>query len=237
MKKSFPFDIEQYPTFNQYLSSIAGDGDTLGKSYNKISNFALNHGDVDLCDIKQLHNKAVLLDDEIENFDLEMPEELKEIFHLYSIPLQKLIGTRCICNTVFEACNNCVNSNICSVCKFDKRSNLGSLINLTDTVTAGDIILYKENGDMTFNFLTIPQQSESVYQLRALSSEPFYSRGVANYCFYTWAKRPQNNPIEGIVNYRDERNMLASSLSSVNDYGDNGILEETFNYILTKELL
>jgi hypothetical protein len=238
LKTSLPFDIDTYPNFNRYLSAVAGEGDSLGIAYDKIDNFSKDHSDIDICTYDSLINKAEMFDSEIDDFGLQMPEELKRIFNFSTIPLQKLIGTRCVCNTNFINCNGCAGKNICTICKFDKRSNLGSQIVLTDYITAGETILYKESGGEFYNFYVVQNQSSNVYQLQSLSAEPFYSKGLNNYCFFKWDKTPQNNPVQSVVNYKDSRNMLNPTLSSNEDwYADNGIVEEMFNYILTKNLL
>ena len=238
LKKSLPFDIEQHTNFNSYISAVAGEGDTLGKIYDKIFNFSKDHSDIDVCSLDALYNKAEMLDDELDNFGLELPEELNRIFNFSTIPLQKLIGSRCVCNTNFETCNGCKNSNICTICKFDKRSNLGNKLNTSDYISAGTTIVYKENGGTVFNFFNVVSQSSDIFKLQTLSAEPFYSRGIDNYCFYEWNKTSQNNPVNSIVNYRDERNALNPSLSSNEDwYGENGVIEEMFNFILTKNLV
>lgn len=238
LKNALPFDVTEYSNFDAYLSAVCGEGDSLGIVYDKIANFGKDHSDVDVCTYEALINKSEMFDSQIEDFGLVMPEELKRIFNFATIPLQKLIGTRCVCNTNFKSCNGCANSNICTICKFDKRSNLGNQITISDYITAGTTVLYKENGGELFNFFTVPSQSSNVYMLNALSAEPFLTNGISNYCFYQWDSTPQNNPVESVVNYKDERNMLLPSLSSNDDwYSDNGIIEEMFNYILTKNLL
>jgi len=238
LKQSLPFDIEQYSNFDTYLDTIAGSGDSFGKLYDKIHNFSDDHSDIDICTVDALIDKSIMLDDPMDDFGLELPEELRRIFNFSTIPLQKLIGSRCVCNTNFVGCIGCNNSNICTICKFDKRSNLGNKITLTDYITAGVTVLYKEDGGTIFNFHTVSPQITNVFMLQTLSAEPFLTRGIDNYCFYTWDKSPQNNPVESVINYKDSRNALSPSLSSNDDwYSDNGVIEEMFNYILTKNLI
>lgn len=238
LNKSLPFDVTQLDNFNSYLSSIAGEGDSLGKIYDKIYNFNKDHSDIELCTYDSLINKSIMLDSVIDDYGLELPEELKRLFNFSTIPLQKLIGTRCSCNTNFIECDNCYATNICGVCKFDKRTNLGNVINQNDYISAGEIILYKESGGEIYNFLPVKNQDSDVYQLKELSSLPVNYGSPSNYCFYRWNQTPQNNPIQSVVNYNDERNKLNPSLSSNNDwYGDNGIIEEMFNFVLNKYLI
>lgn len=237
LKESLPFELNDYPNFNSYLSAVAGEGDSLGKVYDKIHNFVKDHADVDLCSPESLEDKYQKFDEEFENFGLEFPEELRRLFHYSSIPLQRLIGTRCVCNTNFVNCGGCQATNICSICKFDKRSNLGEKILYSDFVSAGETILYRENNSEVFNFLNIEAQNTNVYELKSLSANIITSKGITNFCFYRWDKTPQNNPIQSVVNYKDSRNALNPALSSNSDwYSDNGIIEEIFNFVLTKNL-
>jgi hypothetical protein len=238
LKQSLPFDLNEYSNFNSYLSAIAGEGDSLGKVYDKISNFALDHSDIDVCNIESISDKYAKFDDSLEDFGLEFPEELRRLFHFSSIPLQKLIGTRCSCNTNFINCAGCQATNICTICKYDKKSNLGEQILSNSLLTVGETILYRENGSEVFNFLSIEDNGKQQFPLSELNMEPFYSKGLFNYCFFRWNKTPQNNPIQSVVNYKDGRNLLNPALSSNSDwYSDNGIIEEMFNYVLTKNLL
>jgi hypothetical protein len=238
LKQSLPFDLNEYSNFNSYLSAIAGEGDSLGKVYDKINNFALDHSDIDVCNIESISDKYAKFDDSLEDFGLEFPEELRRLFHFSSIPLQKLIGTRCSCNTNFINCAGCQATNICTICKYDKKSNLGEQILSNSLLTVGETILYRENGSEVFNFLSIEDNGKQQFPLSELNMEPFYSKGLFNYCFFRWNKTPQNNPIQSVVNYKDSRNLLNPALSSNSDwYSDNGIIEEMFNYVLTKNLL
>jgi len=238
LKNSLPFDVTEYVNFNSYLSAIAGEGDSFGKIYDKIFNFNIDHSDIDLCSFDFLKSKAEKLGYNIDDYGLSFPEELKRVFNFSTIPLQKLIGTRCVCNTNFIDCENCVDTNICKLCNYDKKSNLGDQLLLSDYITAGDVILYKEDGGKYFNFFAVPEQDSIVYKISTLSAEPFNTVGIRSFCFYKWNSAPQNNPIQSFVNYKDERNSLNPALSSESDwFGDNGVIEEIFNYILTKNLI
>lgn len=238
LKNSLPFDLNQYSNFNNYLSSVAGQGDSFGIIYDKIHNFTKDHYDIETCTYDVLNNKSYMFDSSIDDFGLELPEELKRLFNFSTIPLQKLTGTRCVCNTNFTECNNCYASNVCGVCKFDKRSNLGQIIHQNDYISAGEIVLYKDTGGKIYNFFSIRPQNKDVYQLKELSSFPVNYGNPSDFCFYRWDKTSQGNPIQSIINYNDERNRLSPSLSSNDDwYGDNGIIEEMFNFVLNKNLI
>jgi hypothetical protein len=238
IKRYSYIDIEQYPTFNSYLSAVAGEGDSLGQIYDRIQNFAPDHSDVDVCTLDTLYSLSQQFDVNIDNFELQFPEELRRLMNFFSIPLQKLIGTRCKCNTNFASCQNSCGKNVCSLCGFDKKSNLGKQLELTDNVTAGQTILYRERGSDIFNFLNIKAQDTETYPLRSLSATQIVNKGVTNFCFFEWNQTPQNNPVAGVINYNDSRNSLSPSLSSYSDwYSNGGVIEESLNYILTKNLI
>lgn len=234
-----PNDLNQFPKFDEYLNAIAGQGDTLGKSWDKITNFAKDHADIDICTIDNIHDKATKMDVLINDFGLEMPEELKRMMNLFSIPLPKLIGTRCVCNTNFANCENCCGKNICSVCKFDKRSNIGEALTLNDYVTAGQTILYKDAQGDIFNFLPIfEQDNQTTYKLNTLTGGEICSRGFDKYCFFKWDQTKQGNPVEGIIDYLNPQTLIDRDLTTEEDwYKENGVIEETLNYILTKNLI
>ena len=238
IKKYSYIDLEQHDMLNTYLSAIGGEGDSLGIVYDRIQNFSKDHNDIDTCTIDSLYDMSQKFSMNIDNFDLQFPEELRRVMNFFSVPLPKLIGTRCKCNNNFADCVNSCNVNVCNACGFDKKSNLGKQIYLTDNVTAGDTILYRERGSSVYNFLPIKVQDKEVYPLGSLSAQQIVNKGIENFCFFEWNQTPQNNPVEGIVNYKDPRNSLSPGLSAYEDwYGDGGVIEESLNYILTKNLL
>lgn len=233
LKKYSHFDLDTYPLFNSYLNAIAGSGDSLGKIYDKIVNISKDTADVDICNIDYLYDIANKMDVDLDDYGLEYPEELKRLMNFFSIPLQKLIGTRCVCNTQFN-CQACCGKNICSICGFDKKNNLGDQISLNNYVTAGQTILIKEAGSDIFEFLPITRTS----LVRDITASPVYENGIQNYCYYKWNNFHQGNPVEGVVDYLNPNTTLSKELSSSQDwYKDNGVIEEMINYTLTKNLL
>lgn len=227
------FDLDTIPNFKNYVSAIAGSGDSLGKVYDKIVNIPRDISDIDLCTIDSLHDMSFRMDTIIDEYDVEFPEELRRVMDLFSIPLQKLIGTRCICNTNFN-CQNCCGKNICGVCGFDKKNNLGKQLLSSDPVKNGQTILFKETGSDVIDFLPIYNDS----LIRNISNQYILDKGIDNFCFYEWDKSAQNNPVESVIDFKNPNTILSRSLSSTDDfYGENGVLEESINYILTRNLL
>lgn len=233
LNKYSHFDLTTLPLFNSYLNAVAGSGDSLGKTYDKIVNIAKDTADLDICNIDFLYDIASKMDVDLDDYGLEYPEELKRLMNFFSIPLQKLIGTRCVCNTQFN-CQACCGKNICSICGFDKKSNLGDQLTMTSYVTAGQTVLIKEAGSDIYEFLPITRTS----QVRHITASPVFQNGVQNYCYFKWNNFHQNNPVEGVVDYLNPNTTLSKELSSSTDwYKDNGVIEEMINFTLTKNIL
>lgn len=233
IKKYSHFDLSTVPVFDSYLNAIAGSGDSLGKVYDKIFNLAKDTADLDVCNIDFLYDISSKMDVDLDDYGLEFPEELKRLMNFFSIPLQKLIGTRCVCNTQFN-CQACCGRNVCSICGFDKKNNLGTQLTMNNYVTAGQTILIKEAGSDIFDFLPIVTSS----LVRDITASPVYQNGVQNYCYFEWNDFHQNNPVEGVVDYHNPNTTLSKELSASNDwYKDNGIIEEMINYTLTRNIL
>ncbi len=228
IKKYNHFDLEETPTFNNYLSAVAGPGDTLGKVYDKIANFHLDHNDPDLCTVDALVSLGQMLDNPVDDFGLAYPEELRRLINMFSIPVNKLVGTRCVCNTNFVGCQGCVGRNICGLCGFDKKSNLGDQILPDDMIVEDQTILIKENGASTYDFWSVPYTT----QLRNLTSID-----VSDYCFYQWNATNQNNPVESVIDYHNPETTVSRNLSAQDWIDDDGVMEQLLQKVLVNNLL
>jgi hypothetical protein len=210
------FDLDQLPMMNAYLSAIGGY-EGMGKAYGKIQNLPRLNTDIDTCRIDAIFDIAEKLDNPIDSFGISFPIELNDAMDLFSIPLQRLIGGR--------DANNM---------RFAEGKNIGDQLFLNSTVHAGDTILIKENGASKFDVLYISNtgtiQNQNLY--------PLNIKGVDNFCYYKWDQSSTQLPFGGIVDYNNPNTLLDPDLVSSSDfYGENGVLEETLNYILTKNLL
>lgn len=231
LKKYSHFDLSQLPEFDNYLKVITGEEGI--DFYGKTQNFMKDNVDIDVCTIKTLQDIAAKKAITIDDFGLSFPAELEKFIDDFSISLPKLIGTRCVCNNNFN-CQNCCGKNICSMCGFDKKSNIGQVLTTSSTVSANQIILIREESSDIYDFFSVTQNAK----VSELTGSPFDEKGINKFCFFEWNNFNQNNPIEGVINYKDQRNCLNSGLSSVNEwYNTDGVIEEIFNYILTKNLI
>ncbi len=209
IKQYSHFNFNELPMLDNYMKAIAGPGDTLGKMYDKIVNFQSDHADIDLCTIDSLYDITLKLDTDMIDFGLEFPEELKRFMNLSTIPLQKLVGIR-----------------------GNGDGEVENKIQDNDIVSEGEIIAYREVGGEFFDFY----ESPTTTTLLNLTAFPYYDYRD-KYCFYRW-NNDADNVIDSIINYDDSRNKLNRSLIQSSEwYGDSGVLDETINYILTKNLL
>lgn len=224
----------------EYSDAIMGtDLASLGnRAMFGINKFVDQHSDLDRCNINSILDISDKLGVPVDDYNLDMPYEVRRILDIASIPLEKIVGTRCICNTNFANCDNCCGSNVCKLCGYDKKTNIGSLLTLTDNVTAGNNILYRENGSDVYEILYITEQGgESIYPLSELSSTNLVDKGLNNFCFYSWDSSYQGNPLESEIDYSSEHTTISKELTSVEDwYGDGGVIEELLNYAIIKGL-
>lgn len=231
IKRYSHFDLDQLPNLDNYCRIVAGEDGI--DFYGKTQNFAKDHMDIDVCSIKSLQDIASKKAVSIDTFDLSYPKEIEKFIDDFSIPLSKLIGTRCVCNMNFN-CQNCCGKNICTVCGFDKKNNLGKPLTSSSPVSANQVLIIREDRSEIYEFYNVTQNTI----VMNLTGFPFDEKGIDKFCFFEWNQTHQNNPVESVINYRDPRNLLNSGLSSINEwYSDNGVMEEVFNYLLTKNLL
>ncbi len=90
--------------WDNYMRSLWGDsntnqGESFGReAYEKISNFAPNHIDINVCNINQLYDLATLMNVPMDIYGVELPAELRRIMDIASVNQQLLWGSRCNCN-------------------------------------------------------------------------------------------------------------------------------------------
>lgn len=239
---AFTDRMRNYSGLWEYVDALMGsDRKSLGsKAYFGIDRFVDQHSDIDRCNIKSILDSASEIGIVVDDYALnDMPYEIKRILDLASMPLEKIVGSRCFCNMNFSSCNGCVGKNVCGTCGFNKKDNVGDQLTTSDYITAGTDILYIENGGSTaFEILhVLPQGGSNVYPLSTLTASPIYESGLNNYCFFKWNNAFQGNPIESEIDYLSPFTSINPQLSSAEDwYGDGGVFEELLNYNLIKGL-
>jgi hypothetical protein len=120
--KFFPSIYGSYP-YNHYDLGIY--------SYEKISNYVLNHSDIDVCELNSLYSLADSIDNNTDDYMLNYPLEVKRLMDILSINLSHLLGST-------EKNQNYFNNS-------DKNGkyNKGKLLTSTYNVTAGIPVVLK----------------------------------------------------------------------------------------------
>ena len=85
--------------YEDFLNGVFGSANsvpaTLGKRiYERISNFAMNHNDVDTCTLQALISLANMTNYKLTEFGTDLPAELQRVTDILSIKYSKLRGTR-----------------------------------------------------------------------------------------------------------------------------------------------
>lgn len=206
----------------EYVDSIMGtDLESFGpRTYFSIEKFVDQHSDIDRCSIRSIIDSSKKMGVTIDDYSIsDMPYSIKRILDIASMPLEKIVGTR-------------------SVFVSEDYSNIGDELTLTDYISAGQDILYKENGGSTVmeTFHVMPQ-STNVFLLSTLSATPFNNGGINNYCFFKINTDNLDTPIESEIDYLSEFTTINPQLSTAEDwFGDGGVIEELLNYNLIKGL-
>jgi hypothetical protein len=109
---------------------------------------------------------------------------------------------------------------------------------LTDYVTAGTKIYLRNKYDNILSLISVPEEGpQLVYPLSSLSAYGFAPPVLTNYLFYKYEPVYSGNYIENVIDWESPHTTQSPYLSSVQDwYGDEGAIETTFRYLLTKNL-
>jgi len=107
-----------------------------------------------------------------------------------------------------------------------------------DYVTAGTKIVLKNKFDSSTTITEVPKLgSLTAYPLSSFEGLGFIQPVTINYFFYDFEPIYTGNYISNIIDWKSEQTTLTPSASTFEEwYGDNGIIENTFKYLLTKNL-
>lgn len=235
--------------FDNFLGSIFGkypfEHDDLGlNTYEKISNFTINHSDVDTCDINSLYDISNMMDLNNDDFKINFPQQIKKIMDILSINKSKLWGSTLDDKYNFKKLNK--NNNF----------NRGELITLSAyTVNAGDKFLLKIknlneyrliNSGYYFNS-NVPITSSinvgsSTYTINDLAiflklddNLQINQNWSDFYEFYEFVDSQHEILVENIIDWENEQTTLNRNLSSIKKWTEpEGIMETIFSYYLYK---
>jgi len=211
--------------FDQFFAAAVGTGalsanEDIGQvTYERIANFVQNHSDVDSCLTDQLLNLAELTDLNPSVYATLYPVEIKNMLDIASTPKNKLWGIPDEVPLMPQSIGN----------KYDT---------FHDYVTAGTKIVLKNKFDSSTTITEVPKLgSLTAYPLSSFEGLGFIQPVTINYFFYDFEPIYTGNYISNIIDWKSEQTTLTPSASTFEEwYGDNGIIENTFKYLLTKNL-
>jgi hypothetical protein len=212
--------------FNNFLAAVVGTGAStnyqdIGQTvYERIANFVDNHSDIDTCNVDQILNLASMLDFSAKTFSAAYPAEIRNFLDIASIPRHKLWG---------------VLDNIPQY----YLDQTAIYTNPAIPVTAGTKVVLLNKFDSTINTIELPTLNGlTTYPLSSLSIPTYISPIFANYIVYQYNPTYSGKYLDNIIDWNSSYTLMQPSLSSIDNwYGDNGIIEQTFRYLLTKNLL
>lgn len=154
--------------WDNYMASLWGDDSDLNwnsfgnRAYERISNFISNHSDIDTCNIEQVYNIAQLLDVSIDDYNIDLPYELKRVMDIMSINLQILRGVDCGCNRNITNKFNDTKTK-CEVCGHYHFGNRGELFDpYSYMVTAYKPFIIKDRATDVYDII-VPPKMECLY--------------------------------------------------------------------------
>jgi len=213
--------------FNDFFGAAAGNNkeskyQDIGKTvYEKIANFTDYHGDIDTCGVRELQAYAKLTETPFLNYGAELPPEISDFLDLASIPKVKLWGLPD------------------EVPLLEQSLNATNRLNTqTSYITAGTFLALRNKFDAKYTVLQVPPQSSTlIYPLSEFIGYGLQQPVTIMYEFYNFTSKYTGEFIENQIDWNSPQTTLSRNLSTYEDwYGDNGAIENTFNYILTKRI-
>lgn len=218
--------------FDKFFAAVGGNSQTSNfedigeKVYERIANFIYSHADIDTCSIEQLLSLCKAVDLPVNGFAAEYPASIKTALEFFSTPKERLRGVQDTTPALAKSVGKILDTK-------------------TSILTAGQKIFLQNKFNTSYTLITVPKQNnQSIYPLTEFNGVGFAQPVINNYLFYEYEpytpfNEETNAPIyiENIADWTNSQTTFNFNLSSKDDwYGDNGIVEKTFNYILTKNL-
>lgn len=213
--------------FDTFLGAVVGNNqlsatEDIGRTvYERIANFIFTHGDVDTCNIRQLLSYAQETDTYAFDYGTDFPPEIQRYLDIVSTPRNRLYGLK-------------------SPLPILNRS-VGPRLTTNTLVTAGNKVFLQnrsDGNDITLITLPVLSGGETVYQLTDLQLPGYAYPLIPNYIFLDFVPVYSDKFIENYIDWENPQTTLSPYLSSEQElYGDKGIIENTFNYLLTKNII
>lgn len=259
MKRYTTLDFQENESFfEDYVKGLVGGIDNsseeVGRTlYERIANQTPNLHDIDECIVDALYSLSRESDVPIDDYLFAYPEAVRRIMDIVSIPRAKLWGDRCKCG---ENLVKNKKTSLCEKCNHYHESNLGPLIDDNYVVSAG-IPYVIENKFRVGEYRIITPSIKSCIAAGGITSGETATASISghtslfvhgpdvdlfvhgpdvewlNYCYYTYIPTRCNAQNTGVIQWGDTYTTLNESVSGVEDwYGENGIVEKLFNYLL-----
>lgn len=213
--------------FKDFLGAVAGDAGSskyqdIGKTvYEKTANFTDYHGDIDTCGVQQLLSFADETLTPYTDYGTELPVVIKDFLDLASVSKAKLWGLPDEVPLLLQS--------------LDVENQLNTQ---TAIITAGTQLALRNKFDGKFTVIQVPPMSTTlVYPLSEFLGYGLEQPVTVKYDFYNFIPQYTGEFIENQIDWNNSQTTLSRNLSTFEDwYGDNGAIENTFNYILTKSI-
>jgi len=211
--------------FKDFLGALVGTGnlssyeDVGQKTYERIANFTINHGDIETCNVDQLLSYAEQVAVIAEDYGALYPSEIKDMLDIASTPRTKLWG---------------IKDNVPLT-----PQSLGEKYNtLTDFITAGTKLYLRDRFSSELSLIDVPiENNQLIYPLSSFNGYGFKQPILANYVIYRYDPVYTNEYIENIIDWDSPYTTQSPNLSTTVDwYGNEGGIETAFRYLLTKNL-
>jgi hypothetical protein len=196
-------------------------------SYEKISNFTLNHSDVDTCNVKNLYDLAKMVDDETNDYSLDYPSEIKRIMDVLSINPSRVLGSVA------------KNQNYFGITDENGQSNRGRLLTNSYSVTAGTPVILKTKSLDHYQLIqTGLVDNKFIYTLNDLSVTLNINVPWNDYYEYYEFKLIKNLGYnDNIIDWYNTQTTFTNNITSVNDWiGDEKLIDSLFSYNLYRGL-
>jgi hypothetical protein len=213
--------------FDDFLGAVVGNGlsgsyQDIGKTvYEKTANFTDYHGDIDTCGVDQLLSYATMTQTPFINYGAELPVDVKDFLNIASVSKEKIWGLPDEIPLLLQSIN------------FET-----PLDTQTSIITAGTKLALRNKFDGKYTVVQVPLLSTTVvYPLSEFLGYGLEQPVTVKHDFYDFIPQYTGEYIETIIDWNNPQTTLSRHLSTFEDwFGNDGAVENSFNYILTKNI-
>jgi PKD repeat protein len=221
--------------FNNFLGSIYGKypfkhNDVGVKMYEKIANYVSNISDIDYCNVKEIYNLAKMMDINLQDFNLNYPEEVERVINFASVNLSRLLGARSVEQDSFIHPNSQGMYNM----------NPKPITSLNYMVTAGIPLVLEDRSLNKYRSINTGYiNCSAVYTLGDFAKYLGFTNPnwPSYYQFHQFIPNYDGTQVAGLVDWNNPQTTIKENLSSANDwFGTGNLIDTQFSYELYKGL-